>query len=69
VDAKGQRLMKYRLGGHHKDTVYLQLGEERSDDDARVAYFFPPNGEEHAEAFVTFMNNLKDWPEETDAGV
>lgn len=32
--------MRYRLGRHHADTIYRQLGDAPADEDKRVAIFW-----------------------------
>lgn len=32
--------MRYRLGRHHADTIYRQLGDAPADEDERVAIFW-----------------------------
>jgi hypothetical protein len=50
--------VKYRLGRHHDDTVYLQLGDEPSEHDERVAVFTRSAGEAPIDAlhYVRAMN-------------
>lgn len=51
-------MAEYRLGRHHKDTVYLQIGAEPSDQDRRIAIFMPPLAEKNAAEFVKLLNQM-----------
>jgi hypothetical protein len=48
--------VRYRLGRHHKDTVYFQVGDEPHDNDPRVAIFLGAFAEDAAE-FVEWANS------------
>lgn len=49
-------MSSYRLGRHHDDTVYLQLGDQPADTDPRVALFMGPAAAEDARTFIDAAN-------------